>query len=64
MFEILFQLFLVIRNVKLTSRVVRKHVEHVNQKGAIVITKDSIDQLPINCNKKHFKAQRALNFAD
>ena len=64
MFEILFQLFLVIRNVKLTSRVVSKHVEHVNQKGAIVYTKDSIDQLPINCNKTQFKAQRALNFTD
>ena len=54
MFEILFKLFHDIRNVKLTSRVVRKHVEHVNQKGAIVLTKDSIDQLPINCNKSHF----------
>ena len=41
--------------VQMTTKAVKKHIGHDDQKGAIILTKDSVDQLPINTTKRDFK---------
>ena len=40
--------------VQMTTRAVKNHIGHDKQAGAIVVTKDSIDETPITSNKSHF----------
>ena len=40
--------------VQMTTRAVKKHIGHDKQSGAIIVTKDSVDQTPITSNKSHF----------
>ena len=43
------------KGVQQTTRAVARHVGHLRQKGAIIVTKDNVDQYPINSNKTVFK---------
>ena len=44
----------------MTTRAVKRHIGHDKQKGAIIVTKDSVDEYPIDGNKSMFK--KKLNF--
>ena len=46
--------------VQQTTKAVKKNIGHEKQRGAVVVTKDSVDQIPITAKKSHFS--RKLNF--
>ena len=45
------------RGVQQTTKGVLKFAKHEHQKGAIIVTKDLVDEFPINCNKSQFKGK-------
>ena len=46
--------------VQQTTKAVKKNIGHEKQRGAVVVTKDSVDQIPITAKKSHFS--RKLDF--
>ena len=42
------------KGVQQTTKAVKKHIGQENQRGAIILTKDSVDAIPITANKSHF----------
>ena len=50
-----------LRGVQQTTKAVLKFAKHEQQKGAIIVTKELVDEFPINCNKSQFK-KRKLDF--
>ena len=44
-----------LRGVQQTTKGVLKFVKHEHQKGAIIVTKELVDEFPIKCNKSQFK---------
>ena len=47
-----------LRGVQQTTKGVLKFVKHEQQKGAIIVTKELVDEFPINCNKSQFKKSK------
>ena len=43
--------------VKQTTRAVAKQAGHSAQKGTIIATKEAVNEIPINANKKDIKRQ-------
>ena len=43
------------RGVQQTTKGVLKFATHHQQKGAIIVTKELVDNYPIDCNKSQFK---------
>ena len=44
-----------LRGVQQTTKGVLKFEKHEHQKGAIIVTKELVDEFPIKCNKSQFK---------